>query len=87
MTDIQHTYEQLYSVKYLVVKYNFRNMPNLVADKYGNFFTLTNCQNKRTSYFKKLVKKNNRIYYNRIPVTMQTLRKRVFINQSKIIIT
>ena len=58
-------------------KYSFRNMPYLVADKFGNFFILPHCKSKRTSNFKQLDSSKGYIYYQGNKVRMSTLRKRV----------
>ncbi len=55
-------------------KYAFKNMPYLVADKYGNFFVLDHCKNKRTSNFKQLNSKNGYIYYQGIKYYLSRLR-------------
>ena len=84
MTDIQtieHPFKN--DMKVLNVSYEFRGMPYLVADKYGNFFILPHCQNKRTSNFKQL-KTKGYIYYQGNKIRTSTLRKRVINSNLKI---
>ncbi len=87
MIDCKTTYVPFKGyIKTYNLKYKFRNMPYLVADKYGNFFILSNCQNKRTTNFKKLNSNGGYIYYNRNQVRLSTLRNRCYLQKSKIIL-
>ena len=87
MTDIQIEWnEHCRKIKVLFVAFEFRNMPYLVADKYGNFFTLPHFNKLRTTEFKKLNRKEGYIYYNGNKVRMSTLYKRVISTSKKIII-
>ena len=71
-------------VKMLNVAYKFRNMPYLVADKFGNFFILPHFNKKRTTEFKQLNTTKGYIYYNRNMVRLSTIRKRVIKVNDKI---
>ena len=78
MTDIEIVYNPFKpNSKTLKVRYEFRNMPHLVADKYGNFYILAHCKHKRTSRFKQLDNSKGYIYYQGNKIRMSTLRKRV----------
>lgn len=63
-------------------RYKFKNMPYLVADKYGNFFMIKHCPNKRTIPFKMLKKGNDFINYNGNQIRLSTLRRRVILENS-----
>jgi hypothetical protein len=60
-------------------KYEFRNMPYLVADKFGNFYILPHFNKTRTTEFKRLDSSKGYIYYNRNMIRLSTLRKRVIL--------
>jgi len=63
--------------KYLIrFSFKFDGLEFLRADKYGNFFVLKHCPNKKTVPFKQLVKKRDRIYYHGVAYSMSTLRHR-----------
>lgn len=67
----------------LNIKYSFRNMPFLVADKYGNLFILPHCPNKRTIPFKILDKSKEYICYHGVRIRLSTLRRRTFKDERK----
>ena len=68
--------EKQFSRDILNIAYRFKNLKYLVADKYGNFFNLSHCINKRTQPFKILkIIECRRIYYNRTAYSLSTLRK------------
>jgi hypothetical protein len=50
--------------KILHIKYRFDGFDYLVADKYGNFYILPHCPNKRTIPFKIIGKNDNYVYYH-----------------------
>ena len=58
----------------LNVSYRFKGLPYLVADRYGNFFILEHCPNKRTIPFKMLKKSKYRAYYKGTPYSISTLK-------------
>ena len=62
----------------LKVKYRFRAMLYLVADRHGNFFNLAHCPNSRTIQFKQLDKSNGYVYYHGNKIRMSTLYNRVY---------
>lgn len=58
-------------------KYSFKGLEYLVCDKYGNFFVLPYCKNKRTSYFKKLDSSKGYIYYQGIKYYLSRLKSKI----------
>jgi len=72
-----------YKPDILNITYRFINLPYLVADKYGNFFILSHCPNKRTIPFKMLKKSKYRINYKGTPYSLSTLRNiNIKVNES-----
>jgi hypothetical protein len=61
----------------LIIKYRFRSMPFLVADRFGEFYMLSHCPNHRTIPFKTLDKSKGYIYYHGNRISLVKLRCRV----------
>ena len=82
MIDIT-TIDDLGNITYILnIKFRFKGFNYLVADKYGNFFILPHCPNKRTITFKHLGRKKDFIYYHGVKKYMPELRrKRVFVEE------
>ncbi len=78
MIDIERELIKFVWADVYTFKFKFRNMPYLVCDKFGNFFLLPHCRNKRTSNFKQLDSSKGYIYYQRNKVRMSTLRNRSY---------
>jgi hypothetical protein len=73
--------EGLEFVTYLKIKYRFKRFPYLVADKFGNFFMLAHCPDKRTIPFKMLIKGRGFVNYHGSQKRMPELRrKRMIVN-------
>jgi len=86
MIDTIEIHEGLKFVKYLRIKYHFTGFPYLVADKFGNFFMLPHCPDKRTIPFKHLKKNQNYVYYHGSKKYFPELRKkRVVVNDRYLI--
>jgi len=67
----------------LNIKFRFVGIEYLVADKYGNFFVLSHCPNKRTIPFKHLGRDKEFVYYHGVKRYMPELRrKRMVVNES-----
>lgn len=58
-------------------EYSFRNLEYLVCDKFGNFFILPHCKNKRTSHFKMLDSSNGYVHYHRVKYYLSMLKNRI----------
>lgn len=84
--DIIEVFENYKFVKKLVVKYRFKRLDYLVADKYGNFFILPHFHIRRTTNFKKLDSSKGYVYHKGIKYYLSTLRKRAIITNVKILI-
>jgi len=86
MIDIIEIQENLKFVKHLQIKFRFKGLDYLVSDKYGNFFALPHCPDKRTIPFKQLKKNQNYIYYHGSKKYFPELRKkRVVVNERYLI--
>jgi len=70
--------------KVLSVKYTFKNMPYLVADKYGNIIMLNHCPKTKTIPFKVLNKSKGYIYYHSNKIRLSTLRKRMKVDNKQL---
>jgi hypothetical protein len=82
MTDIEYITTDPWkpSKAILKVKYTFRNMPFLVADKFGNLFTLAHCPKRRTIPFKQLDKSKGYVYYRGNKIRVSTLKDRAIVS-------
>lgn len=84
MIDFVDKLEGIKWVKYLRVKYTWKQYPYLVADKYWNFFTLTHCPDKRTIPFKHLEKSKGYVYYHGYKVYLTRLEECATVNIKEI---
>ena len=68
---------QILNVRFRFIGFNF-----LVADKYGNFFIIPHCPNKRTIRFKCLGRNKKFIYYHSVKKYMpELIRKRIVVSE------
>lgn len=79
MLDISIHTEGFEEVRYLNIKYRYKFLDYLVADKHGNIFILEHCPDKRTIPFKLLSNYKNGKYksikYHKRNISFIHLRK------------
>ena len=85
MIDIVETDDLSNITRKLIIRFRFTGIDYLVADRFGNFFVLPHCPNKRTIRFKHLGKNREFIYYHKSKKYMPELRRKgIFVNEEYI---